>query len=55
MRVLVDIFEDSVQNACASNSESDCILTRNKKDFENSKLPVYYPSEFLEVFYKNEK
>lgn len=47
-------FEDSVQNACAANIEADFIVTRNKKDFENSKLPVCSPDEFLKVLDKNE-
>lgn len=47
-------FEDSVQNACAANIEADFIVTSNKKDFENSKLPVCSPDEFLKVLDKDE-
>ena len=27
----------------------DCIVTRNKKDFSNSQLPVYTPAEFIQA------
>lgn len=40
-------FEDAVlyQSACQSNL--DGILTRNKKDFKKSELPVYTPQELI--------
>ena len=28
----------------------DCILTRNKKDFEEDTIPIYSPAEFVEIF-----
>ncbi|WP_296665247.1 PIN domain-containing protein [Treponema sp. UBA753] len=41
-------FEDGLQNECALSENLDCIITRNKKDFLNSSLPVYTADEFLE-------
>ena len=40
-------FEDGLQYQCALEEFVDCIITRNKKDFFSSKIPVYTPSEFL--------
>ena len=42
-------YEDSVQHQSAVHFGSDCILTRNKKDFKNSVLPVYTPEELIEI------
>ena len=41
--------EDATQNATALRAEGDCIVTRNKKDFTNSSLPVYTPAELLNI------
>ena len=40
-------YEDSLQYATAMQRESNCIVTRNKKDFEKAQIPVYTPDEFL--------
>ncbi len=40
-------FEDAVQYFTALRGKVDCIITRNKKDFKLSKLPVMTPDEFL--------
>ena len=40
-------FEDGLQYQCALEESVDCIITRNKKDFFGSKIPVYTPDEFL--------
>ena len=40
-------YEDAVQVASALFSRLDCIVTRDQKDFKNSPLPIYSPSEFL--------
>lgn len=40
-------FEDAVMIETASRSKIDIIITRNKKDFQHSSIPVYNPSEFL--------
>ena len=40
-------FEDAVQEASARYEKLDCIVTRNKKDFKHSFIPVYTASEFV--------
>ena len=42
-------FEDCLQNECAVEEKADCIITRNKKDFENADVKVYTPKEFIEM------
>lgn len=39
-------YEDATQNHTALLADADCIVTRNKKDFLESTLPVYTVSEF---------
>ena len=43
-------FEDAVIDAVAQRSGADFILTRNVKDFKNSKVPAILPSDFLDLF-----
>jgi predicted nucleic acid-binding protein len=40
-------FEDSVQLACATLNQLDAIVTRDRKDFIGSNLPIYSPAELL--------
>ena len=40
-------FEDCLQEICADGFGADFIVTRNTKDFENSKIPAVTPSELL--------
>lgn len=40
-------YEDAVQVASALSSRLDCIVTRDLKDYKNSPLPVYSPSDFI--------
>jgi predicted nucleic acid-binding protein len=40
-------FEDSIQLACATLSQLDGIVTRDRKDFIGSSLPIYSPTELL--------
>jgi predicted nucleic acid-binding protein len=40
-------FEDSIQLACATLSKLDGIVTRDRKDFVGSNLPIYSPTELL--------
>jgi predicted nucleic acid-binding protein len=40
-------FEDAVQYFSALHHKCDIIITRNKKDFKNSEIPVMTPIEFL--------
>jgi predicted nucleic acid-binding protein len=42
-------FEDALQYFSAKKWDADIIITRNKKDFANSQLPVYEPLEYLEL------
>ena len=43
-------FEDAMQHFSAMTVEADCIVTRNKKDFSASEIPVYGLDEFLALF-----
>ncbi len=40
-------FEDGLQYFVAMDNEVDTIITRNKKDFKNSKIPVLTAGEYL--------
>lgn len=40
-------YEDSVMSETAYRIKADCIVTRNIKDYERSKVPAVLPSEFL--------
>jgi predicted nucleic acid-binding protein len=42
-------YEDAVQNESAIAENLDAIVTRNTKDFKNSTLKIYTPSEFLQI------
>lgn len=41
-------FEDAVQSASALAENLDAIVTRNIKDYKNSPVKIYSPSEFLQ-------
>jgi predicted nucleic acid-binding protein len=44
-------FEDALQYySCRENTKIDYIITRNSKDFKESKIPVYSPESFLKIF-----
>ena len=43
-------FEDGLQYYIAIDNEADCIITRNKKDFTNSKIPVMTAGEYITKF-----
>jgi len=40
-------FEDGLQYYTAIENNIDVIITRNKKDFKNSKLPILTANEYL--------
>ena len=40
-------FEDALHYFSAKSSGVETIITRNKKDFQGSELPLYTPEEFL--------
>jgi predicted nucleic acid-binding protein len=42
-------FEDCVQMRCAISVNADFIITRNTKDFTNSRIKAVTPAEFLEL------
>jgi predicted nucleic acid-binding protein len=42
-------IEDASQFYSAKEAGADVILTRNKKDFDKSTIPVYEPREFLDA------
>lgn len=41
------VFEDGVQYYTALENKLDIIITRNKKDFKTSKLPILTAKEYL--------
>ena len=41
-------FEDCLVATCAKSIRCDCIVTRNKKDFEDFDIPLLTPSELLQ-------
>lgn len=43
-------FEDAVQYTVAESNGIDCIITRNKKDFEEQEIPCLSPKEFVEKY-----
>ena len=45
----VSDFEDAVMIETAARSHADCIVTRNTKDYANSSVSVYTPSEFVRL------
>ena len=48
-----DDFEDAMQYYSATRENADCIITRNKKDFTESQIPVYEPDEFINKVKEN--
>lgn len=49
LRSEISDFEDAVLVESALRSGLDCIITRNNKDFKNSKVKICSPTEFLEI------
>ena len=43
-------FEDAIQYYTALDNQLDMIITRNKKDFKTSKIPVLTAKEYLTRF-----
>lgn len=41
-------YEDAVQSCCAARVKADYIITRNIRDFTESKVAAIMPAEFLE-------
>lgn len=42
-------FEDMVQSECAASCGADYIVTRNERDFINSKVKTVAPGDFLKL------
>jgi len=40
-------FEDAVQYYSAIHAKADCVITRNKSDYSDKKIPALTPEEFL--------
>jgi predicted nucleic acid-binding protein len=40
-------YEDSVMHQAAFSVNADGIVTRNPKDYKNSKIPIYTPQQLL--------
>lgn len=40
-------FEDALQYQCAKQERCECIITRNKKDFTFSDIPILSAEEYL--------
>lgn len=45
-------FEDAIQYHTALSNNLDAIITRNKRDFKKSHIPVYTTEEYLELYFK---
>ncbi len=43
------VFEDSVLHESARHAGAEYIITRNIKDFKNTKIPAFTPTEFLSM------
>jgi predicted nucleic acid-binding protein len=43
-------FEDALQYGAALRNRCDCIITRDTGHYKNSKLDVYTPDEFLQMY-----
>ncbi|MBI5189042.1 MAG: PIN domain-containing protein [Nitrospirae bacterium] len=43
-------FEDAVQYYSAVQVKADCLITRNKDDYVDDKIPILTPEEFLASF-----
>lgn len=42
-------FEDGIQYYIAIENSCDAIITRNKKDFKKSSIPIFSASEFMKI------
>ena len=42
-------YEDSGQSMSALNTFADCIVTKNKKDYRKSVIPVYTIDELMSL------
>lgn len=47
-------YEDSVVSCCAKRNKMEYIVTRNIKDYKNSKVQAMLPDEFIRMVTSNE-
>lgn len=54
--LLLDIkdYEDAVISCCASRNQMDYIITRNIKDYKESKIQAVLPDEFIQLISSEE-
>ena len=50
----VSDYEDAVMIETAARAEIDCIVTRNLKGYAGAPMPVYSPTQFIELLYADE-
>ena len=50
----VSDYEDAVMIETTARAEIDCIVTRNLKDYAGAPMPVYSPTQFIELLYADE-
>jgi predicted nucleic acid-binding protein len=43
------VFEDAIQYYAAIECKADCLVTRNKRDYKQSTIPVLLPGELLRI------
>ena len=43
-------MEDVMQYVCALSNQCDLIITRNTRHFSFSNIPVYTPTDFLDLY-----
>lgn len=43
-------FEDCLQEACAYQNKMDYVITRNVKDFKNSRVKALTPKDFIDIY-----
>ena len=48
-RGLGDVYKRQIQYYCAMENACEAIITRNKRDFKNSAIPVLNAKEFVEM------
>lgn len=47
-------YEDALQMIAAEETMCDAIITYNKKDFSQSKIPVFTPEEMCDIWKRSE-
>ena len=45
-----DDLEDAMQYTCAMSCGAEAIVTRNIKDYTDSRIPLFVPEDFLAMF-----